>query len=33
MQGRVWVASSEGEGSTFYVDLPLAESPVPAAVI
>jgi PAS domain S-box-containing protein len=32
MQGRVWVASSEGEGSTFYVDLPLAESPLPAAV-
>ena len=32
MQGRVWVASNEGEGSTFYVDLPLAEAPVPASV-
>jgi hypothetical protein len=31
MQG--WsVASSEGEGSTFYVDLPLAESPIPSTV-
>ena len=33
MQGRVWVASNEGEGSTFYVDLPLAESPVPASLV
>jgi PAS domain S-box-containing protein len=31
MQGRVWVASREGEGSTFYVDLPLAEAPVAAS--
>jgi PAS domain S-box-containing protein len=29
MQGRVWVVSGEGEGSTFFVDLPLA-APTPA---
>ncbi|MGZ4256469.1 MAG: ATP-binding protein [Gaiellaceae bacterium] len=32
MQGRVWVSANEGEGSTFYIDLPLAESPVPATL-
>jgi signal transduction histidine kinase len=33
LQGRVWVASREGEGSTFYVDLPLAESAVPVTLV
>ena len=28
MEGRVWVTSREGEGSTFVVDLPLAAAPV-----
>jgi signal transduction histidine kinase len=27
MQGRVWLDSREGEGSTFFVDLPLARAP------
>ena len=30
MQGRIWLTSREGSGSTFYVDLPLAR--VPAGV-
>jgi signal transduction histidine kinase len=30
MDGRVWVSSKEGEGSTFVVDLPLMPVPVPA---
>ena len=33
MEGRLWVESREGEGSRFYVDLPLAESGEPAEVL
>jgi signal transduction histidine kinase len=33
MDGRLWVESREGEGSRFYVDLPLAGSSAPAEVL
>jgi signal transduction histidine kinase len=33
MDGKLWVESREGEGSRFYVDLPLAENGEPAEVL
>jgi signal transduction histidine kinase len=33
MGGRIWVASAAGEGSTFFVDVPLAARPDPAGTL